>query len=246
KGFTGQARARGLQGWRLDDEKLVYPSLEYSRKLGVKNICLHKGLPFPGVPASLWHALDIPRAAKAFPALNFLVYHSGFKGLQDALKHCFRNATSLPWYCFESLTAVPWVSEICRWKQKNPEVKNVYMELGGTFALTVSTSPMLAAHVLGMIIYAFGADHVLWGTDSVWWGSPQWQIEAFRRLQMPEALTKHFGWKPLTEDIKTRIFGLNAAQLYSIDLAAGRNPIPPDYVEKLRTMYREEGRATPS
>jgi len=48
KGYSGVARAKGKQGWRLDDEKLAYPALEYSRKKGIKNICVHKGLPFPG------------------------------------------------------------------------------------------------------------------------------------------------------------------------------------------------------
>ena len=43
KGYSGVARAKGKQGWRVDDEKLAYPALEYARKRGVKNICLHKG-----------------------------------------------------------------------------------------------------------------------------------------------------------------------------------------------------------
>ena len=90
------------------------------------------------------------------------------------------------------------------------------MEIGSTLAVMVTASPVLA-HVLGMIIDAFGADRVLWGTDSIWWGSPQWQIEAFRRLEMPEDLTKRFGWKPLIDDVRRQIFGLNAARVYGID-----------------------------
>ena len=27
-----------------------------------------------------------------------------------------------------------------------------------------------------------GHDHVIWGTDALWTGAPQWQIEALRRL----------------------------------------------------------------
>src|SRR5439155_22460858 len=38
RGYRGVARAKGKQGWRLDDEKLAYPALEYSRKTGIKNI----------------------------------------------------------------------------------------------------------------------------------------------------------------------------------------------------------------
>jgi predicted TIM-barrel fold metal-dependent hydrolase len=237
KGYNGVARAKGKQGWRLDDEKLAYPALEYSRKKGIENICVHKGLPFPG-DLKWWSPMDVTNAAKDFPDLNFLVYHSGFKGLQDALPAAESE--------FKKTSYIPWVSDICSWKKKNPKVNNIYMEMGSTFAMMVSSSPLLAAYVVGMIIDAFGPDHVLWGTDSIWWGSPQWQIEAFRRLEMPDQLMKRFGWKPLTDDVKRRIFGLNAAHVYRVDPEAKRNPMPSDYIEKLRRMYKQSGALTPS
>ena len=118
---------------------------------------------------------------------------------------------------------------------------NVYMELGSTFGMLVMTSPMLCGHVLGMMIDAFGDDHILWGTDSVWWGSPQWQIEAFRRFQMPEELMQRFGYKPLTKEVKDKILGLNAARVYGVDVEAKRNAIPGDYMTKLKVAYLEEG-----
>ncbi len=99
KGYTGVARAKGKQGWRLDDEKTAYPALERARKQGVKNICIHKGLPFPGDP-KWWSPMDVTKAARDFPHLNFLVYHSGFKGLQEALPAAqdgFRKTTYIPW-----------------------------------------------------------------------------------------------------------------------------------------------------
>ena len=237
KGYSGVARAKGKQGWRLDDEKEAYPALEYSRKKGIKNICVHKGLPFPG-DLKWWSPMDVTAAAKDFPDLNFLIYHSGFKGLEDALPAAEDG--------FRKTSYIPWVSDICSWKKTNPQVSNIYMEMGSTFAMMVSSSPLLAAYVVGMIIDAFGPDHVLWGTDSIWWGSPQWQIEAFRRLEMPDQLMKRFGWKPLTDDVKRRIFGLNAASVYRVDPEAKRNPMPGDYLEKLRRMYKQSGALTPS
>jgi hypothetical protein len=105
----------------------------------------------------------------------------------------------------------------------------------------VVTSPLMAAYVLGMIIQAFGDDHVLWGTDSIWWGSPQWQIEAFRRLQMPEDLQKRFGYAPLTDAVKRKIFGLNAVGIYNVDPKAVRKPVPGDYVDRLKKKYKEIG-----
>ncbi len=67
-------------------------------------------------------------------------------------------------------------------------------------------------------IKGMGADHVLWGTDSVWHGSPQWQIEAFRRLEIPEDIQKKFGFSPLgpaDSETKAMILGKNAAKLFN-------------------------------
>jgi len=64
-----------------------------------------------------------------------------------------------------------------------------------------------------------GADHVLWGTDYVWYGSPQWQIEAFRRIEIPKDLQKKFGFAPLGPadgKVKNTVFGQNAARLYHL------------------------------
>src|SRR6266404_9422411 len=68
----------------------------------------------------------------------------------------------------------------------------------------------------------------------------------FRRLEMPDQLMKRFGWKPLTDDVKRRIFGLNAARVYRVNPEAKRNPMPSDYIEKLRRMYKQSGALTPS
>jgi uncharacterized protein len=88
-----------------------------------------------------------------------MIYHSGFKGLEDALPTAEEG--------FKKISYVPCVSNICSWKKKNPQVNNIYMEMGSTFAMMVSSSPLLAAYVMGMIIDAFGSDHVLWGTEKL-------------------------------------------------------------------------------
>lgn len=65
-----------------------------------------------------------------------------------------------------------------------------------------------------------GADHVCWGTDSVWFGSPQWQIEALRRFEIPEEMQSKYGFSSLGSadgTIKNMIFGKNSAALYGID-----------------------------
>jgi predicted TIM-barrel fold metal-dependent hydrolase len=238
KGYTGQGLGANKDGWWADDEKIAYPALEYSRdKLKIKNICLHKGMAIGVFNEAYCHPKDMVKASKDFPELNFLLYHAGLKSVEDALPAAEDGFSKNPF--------VPWVSDLCEYRKKNLYMTNVYMELGTSFGSMVITHPMLAAHVLGMMIQAFGDDHVLWGTDSIWWGSPQWQIEAMRRLEMPEPLMRRFGYAPLTTAVKAKIFGLNAARLYGVDPAAKRNPVPGDYVDRLRKQYKEAG-PTPS
>ena len=239
KGYTGQGLGADKDGWWMDDEKIAYPALEYSRdKLKIRNICLHKGMAIGVFNEAHCHPKDMVKVSKDFPELNFLIYHSGLKSVEDALPAAEDG--------FRKDSYVPWVSDLCDYRRKNPHMTNVYMELGTSLGTAMVTSPMLAAHMLGMMIEAFGDDHVLWGTDSIWWGSPQWQIEALRRLEMPESLMQRFGYAPLTAEVKAKIFGLNGARLYGIDPQAKRNPVPADYLDRLRKQYKESGNPTPS
>ena len=224
KGYTGAAPKGFDRGWFVDDEKIAYPMLERARKLGVRRICLHKGLPL-GPVADYNHPRDLIKAARDFPDLDFVAYHAGLLTVPASSQSA----------------EVPWTSDFCRMKQKEPAIRNIYMELGSTFGQLATTNPTACAHLLGQVIAAFGADHVLWGTDSIWYGTPQWQIEAFRRFEIPDALVEKHGYAPLTRPVKEQIFGLNAARLFSVDVAAKRNEIPADYLSRIKMSYLEEG-----
>src|ERR671931_2102963 len=52
--------------------------IEKARSLGVKVICVHKGLPFGKQSYEHSQCSDIGVAAKRYPDVNFLIYHSGF------------------------------------------------------------------------------------------------------------------------------------------------------------------------
>jgi hypothetical protein len=107
--------------------------------------------------------------------------------------------------------------------------RNVYAEIGSTFALT-AREPEQAAHVLGQLLKLVGPKRILWGTDSIWWGSPQWQIDAFKRVQIPASMQEELGYPALTEKVKRRIFGLNAAKLYKVKPKQPRCAIPAEAV----------------
>ena len=228
KCYTGSCPKGFDHGWWMDDEKIAYPMLEQARKLNVKRLCVHKGLPLGPVP-EYNHPKDLIKAAQDFPDIDFLVYHSGMK-----------TAASID-ETFEKTAEIPWTTEFCRMKQARPGLKNLYMEIGSTFAQLATTHPLACAHFFGQILAAFDADHVLWGTDSIWYGTPQWQIEAFRRFQIPEPLVEKHGYQALTREVKAKIFGLNAARLFHVDVAAVRNALPKDAVGRLRMSYQEEG-----
>jgi predicted TIM-barrel fold metal-dependent hydrolase len=228
KCYTGSCPKGFDHGWWMDDEQIAYPMLEQARKLNVKRVCVHKGLPLGPVP-DYNHPKDLIKAAKDFPDIDFLVYHSGFKSA-SAVDEVFRETGE-----------IPWTTEFCKMKQKEPGISNIYMELGSTFAQLVMTYPAVCAHLLGRIIQAFGVDHVLWGTDSIWYGTPQWQIEAFRRFQIPDQLIEQHRYQPLTREIKEQIFGLNAARLFGVDAKAKRNELPHDVLGRMRMSYLEEG-----
>jgi uncharacterized protein len=228
KAYTG-APPKGFEhGWFVDDEQIAYPMLEKARALGVRRLCIHKGLPL-GPVADYNHPRDLIKAAKDFPDIDFLVYHSGLLSA---------SATS-------QSAEVPWSTEFCQMKTKEPGITNIYMELGSTFGQLVTTNPTACAHLLGQIIEAFGADHVLWGTDSIWYGTPQWQIDAFRRFEIPEALVEKHRYAPLTRAVKEQIFGLNAARVFGVDVNATRHELPKDYLSRIKMAYLDDG-ATPS
>jgi hypothetical protein len=94
--------------------------------------------------------------------------------------------------------------------------------------------------MLGQMIQTAGADHVLWGTDSIWGGSPQSQIERFRRLKMKPELIEKYGYAELTPAVKDQILGLNAAKLFSVDPRAKRAAIEHDRFTQLRRVYQRD------
>ena len=95
-----------------------------------------------------------------------------------------------------------------------------------------------------MLIQGYGEENVFWGTDAVWYGSPQWQIEAFRRMEIPEDLREKFGYAALGEadgPVKRKILGLNTARHYGIDVEQATKDADGDKLAALKKEYETEG-----
>ncbi len=174
-------------------------SSRWSRRSDRPIVCTHKGL--GGDPT------DVGPAAAAHPDISFVAYHSGFE-------------TSVAETAYEPGApggGVDRLLESVRTAGIGPG-GNVYAELGSTWRFLMG-HPDQAAHLLGKLIAHLGPGNVLWGTDSIWYGSPQDQIDAFRTFEITAAAQERFGYAPLTVDVKAGILAGNAARLYGIDPA---------------------------
>ena len=227
--------------WRMDDEKVVYPFYDRCQKAGLVNICVHKGLFAPSVEQKFPHLLahadvrDVGQAAKDWPQLNFIIYHSGYRFVGG-------GKPEEAWAQFEQTGRVEWVSDLAEIPQRYG-VTNVYGDLGQIFAQSTMAHPRLCAAMLGMMIRGLGADHVCWGTDAIWTGSPQWQIEALRRLEIPEDMQKQYGFQPLGPadgPVKTAILGGNNARLYKYPLQK-KAELAGDRFAQLKAQYEQSG-----
>lgn len=221
KAYTHEGSA-----WRLDDE-VGTAFCNQARTLGQQVICVHKGL---GPPAA--SPVDVGPAAVLHPDLAFCIYHSGFE----------RSVTEGPYPGVEAGLRSAGVDRLIASAERAGVGVggNVYPELGSTWWNLIQR-PDEAAHVLGKLLVAFGADNVLWGTDSLWYGSPQSQIEAFRAFRISEEFQERFGYPALTDEVKAKILGLNAARLYGIDPALTNCQPSPDDRAALRREIDTSG-----
>jgi hypothetical protein len=62
-----------------------------------------------------------------------------------------------------------------------------------------------------------GEDNVLWGTDCLFYGSPQPMIQAMRSFQISTEFQERYGYPKLTKELKAKILGLNGAKLYGVE-----------------------------
>jgi hypothetical protein len=206
-------------GWRLDDDNGTR-MLEEATRLGIKLVNTHKGLPAifaPGSPETV-RTTDYPGALRNFPKMKFMAYHSGyFQG--DT--HPEGKGGITEW--IEMLESLP-----------KKDRRRMYSEIGSTFAIVWLSGPDNAAHFIGQLLKTLGSRNVIWGTDSVWWGSPQWLIDAFKALEIPESMQEQFGYPALTEKVKRRILGENAAKLYGVKRNEERCTVPPDSLQQIQ------------
>ena len=231
---------RNGRAWWLDDHDPTLPQvgerfIERAVRLGVPTICVHKGLSGGSRYAS---PQDIGPAARRHPEASFVVYHSGFEA-------------GLPEGPYTAATANVGVNRLITSMRKagiGPN-ENVFAELGSTWWY-VMRSPTQAAHVLGKLLKYVGEDNVLWGTDCLFYGSPQDQIQAMRAFSISKEFQERYGYPELTRRVKDKILGLNGAGLYGVEPITERCEFTRRELEELRRQLpgrnRTLGPSTPA
>ncbi len=227
KTYTQFGPRDGAAGFFLDDDRFGRPFIDRARQLGVKRIAVHKGLAFGARGHEFSTSRDIGPAAKQHPDIDFLVYHAGF---DTAVKEGPFDAN-----------AKAGVDVLVRSMNEAGKPKNVYAELGSTWRF-VMRDPDQAAHLLGKLLLAFGEEQILWGTDSIWYGSPQDQIQALRTFQISAEFQQRYGYPALTPALKRKIFGLNAARVYGLAPEAMQQKLKRDGVQRRKAEYLNDPR----
>ena len=248
-------------GWFLDtDTGLAF--LEQVRRVSQEVpevppvVATHKGFALPGFDQRAATPRDIGPAARQNPDIQLLVYHSGYDTGDDQAPYrgdaAARSDTNTVDGLVKSLRENRWdASQFVAPGATFGNVPNVYAELGSVWR-SVMHDPDQAAHLLGKLITHVGPKRIAWGTDSLWYGSPQSEIVALRRFEFTEEGKElyglPYGLEGDVEDptvpaptpartIRNGILGRNAAAAYRVDPDAQRAALTCDQVNDLRAGY---------
>jgi hypothetical protein len=258
KTYCAWGSVPNASGWTLDSD-VGMRFLEQVKAVSKKypeippTVATHKGFALPGFDQRGAAPRDVGPAAKAHRGVNFIIYHSGYdigdtqKAYRgDAQADSSQNTVDS---LIKSLRENNYSAANFRKKGKKfGNVPNVWAELGSVWR-DVMNNPDEAAHLLGKLINHVGPKRVCWGTDSLWYGSPQPEIVAMRRFEFTrkgkELYGLPHGLEGDVEDptrkaptpartIRNGILGRNVASAYNVDPDKKRRQISCDRVNALR------------
>ena len=153
-----------MRQWRHDDEEVAYPTFELieknyrklkSKKPGFNNICVHKGLGAGSAGSAARPSRRLAQGGEglAEPELHHLsrVHPAGDVPLRLARRR------SAPGRLREGVPDISWTTE---YAVLAAPFKNIYAEIGTTWASSVVTFPTVAAHILGQLMKFMGPDRI--------------------------------------------------------------------------------------
>jgi uncharacterized protein len=203
------------RGFSLADPAIGLPTVQHAHDLGVKVFVAHKGLPLVNFDPAFNHPDDVVTVSRQFPDMNFVIYHAAWDPSRP--EGPYSSAATLG---IDTLLAALDHHGV-------PPNDNVWVDVA-TLWRQLLTQPDQAAHAVGKLLKRVGDKRVMWGTDAIWYGSPQPQIMAMRAFQISAEYQDRFGYPALTDEVKASIFGSNAATLFGIDATATRCSLTTD------------------
>src|ERR1700683_1670040 len=173
------------QGYSLEDPTIGLPTVQHAHDLGINVFVAHKGLPLVNFDPAFNHPEDVVAVSRQFPDMQFVVYHAAWDpshiegpydpdaiiGIDTLLAALDRHAV--------------------------PPNDNVWVDIA-TLWRQLLTTPDQAAHALGKVLSRGGEQRVLWGTDPIWYGSPEPQIMAMRTFEITPEFQEAYSYPALT------------------------------------------------
>ncbi len=203
------------QGYSLEDPTIGLPTVQHAHDLGVKVFVAHKGLPLVNFDPTFNHPEDVVAVSRQFPDMQFVIYHAAWD--PSHVEGPYDPAATIG---IDTLLAALDRHAV-------PPNDNVWVDIA-TLWRQLLTTPDQAAHAMGKLLSRVGAQRVLWGTDAIWYGSPEPQIMAMRTFEITPQFQETYSYPALTTEVKAGLFGLNAATLFGLDATAMRCGLTQD------------------
>ncbi len=121
-----------------------------------------------------------------------------------------------------------------------PVTTHVYAECGGTWMNLMTGRHTEAMHYWGKLLKHVGEDNIVWGTDCLWFGSPQPGIMAFRCMEISQEFQDKYGYPALTQAVKEKILGQNTAKLQRIRAGVTIGACHADHVSAADLKFKRE------
>jgi uncharacterized protein len=209
--------------------------VQHAHDLGVRVFIAHKGLPLVNFDPTFNGPDDMVAVSRMFPDMDFVIYHAAWDP----------SHVEGPYDPTASIGIDTVLSALDR--HGVPPNDNVWVDTASMWRQLLS-QPDQAAHAFGKLLSRLGEGRVLWGTDAIWYGSPQPQIQAFRAFEITTEFQDQYGYPALTDSLKSQIFGGNAASLFGVDPEASRCGLVSDPLATgiSETTALHEGGALPS
>ena len=175
------------QGYSLQDPAIGLPTVQHAHDLGVKVFVAHKGLPLVNFDPAFNHPDDIVAVSRQFPDMQFVVYHAAWdpthvEGPYDPERHHRHRHPA------GRARPPRRAAERQRLGRRRPPC-----------GASCSPRPTRPPTPWASCSAGSARSGCMWGTDAIWYGSPEPQIMAMRAFQITPEFQDVYHYPALTD-----------------------------------------------